>query len=114
MEEYPLHIALLESFYREGDEEPYAKYIRDRDALRERVVGSIYAGIDYSLFRGDIDGKAAVIYIKWLFDAYQQEVAERFRSGELKTSDQAAMEAEWRQFDTFTKDLRRLFYKEGQ
>ena len=113
MVEYPLPIAFFESFYKEGNEEYLAKHIKHTSALREKIVGIMNEGIDYSLFRDDIDGKSAVKYVKWLFDAYQNDVTERFKRGEVNNADDAAMNTEWMRFDAFCADLRKLFYKEG-
>jgi AcrR family transcriptional regulator len=114
MDEYPPAVAFFESFYKAGNEVYFAKYVEDSNALLAEVLATLYEGIDYSLFRGDIDGKSTIRYIKWLFDAYQDEISERFKRGELSTADDEAMDAEWKYFAEFCADLRKLFYKEGK
>jgi AcrR family transcriptional regulator len=111
--EYTLPAAFFESFYKEGGGEYSPKYASEANALRAQLLDEVYSGLDYSLFRGDIDGRAAVKYIKWLFDAYQREVNERYNRGEFSISDEAALAEEWTRFDTFCGDLRKLFYKEA-
>jgi AcrR family transcriptional regulator len=113
VEEYPLAIAFFESFFKEGNGSLFVKYADEMNALREQILGGLYEGLDYSLFRAGLDGKAAVRYMQWLFDAYQRQVEERFRRGELRLSDKAAMVAEWARLDAFCADLRKLFYQEG-
>jgi len=113
MDKFPLHTAFFESFYREGNEEFFAKYIAGANALWEKIIGRIYENIDYTLFRDDIDGAAAVNYIKWLFDSYQNDVMERFKRGGANLSNPDARTLEWTRYDDFTRDVRRLLYKEG-
>jgi len=114
LREWPKVIAFFESFYHEENSEYFFKYTKDIKTIREQVFRKIYEDIDYSLFRGDIDGQAAVCYMKWLFNSYEADVTERFKRKEVNTSDDSAMAAEWERFDDFTSDLRKLFYKEGK
>jgi len=109
--EWPKVIAFFESFYHKENAEYFYKYIKDTQEIRESIIGSIYEDVDYSLFRSGIDGQTAMRYIKWLFDAYEKDVIERFKRSEVTTSKAAAMEAEWERFGSFTSDLRKLFYK---
>jgi AcrR family transcriptional regulator len=114
MSQYPLHISFFESFYKEGNDKYYEKYLKDTSALREQVISAIFKDLDYSLFRDDIDPKLAITYIRWLFDAYQSEVADRFKRGEIHMDNKEEIPAEWTRFAEFTGNMRRLFYKEGK
>jgi hypothetical protein len=75
------------------------------------VYDDIYDGLDYSLFRDDMDGKTVVKYLKWLLDAYEAETAERFKRGDFDVNDEQSLAAEWARFYAFTDDLRKVFYK---
>lgn len=114
LEEYPMAIAFFENFYKEGNEKYFSKYINDTGALREQIIKSIYTNINYSVFRDDIDGRTITTYIKWLFNSYQNELADRFRRGEVNMSNEAAVADEWKRYEAFTNDMRKLFYKEAK
>jgi len=111
--EYTNVVAFFESFYRDENAEYSSKYLNEALQLREKVVGNIFDGVDYSLFREDIDGSAIVRYIVWLSDAYQNDVTERVKRGEFRMNDADALSEEWQKFYDFMGDLRKIFYKEG-
>ncbi|MDR1600101.1 MAG: TetR/AcrR family transcriptional regulator [Oscillospiraceae bacterium] len=107
----PLHIAFFEKFYREGNAERGGKYIEETAAIYKLVSSSLYDGVDYSMLRDDMDGPTVLSYMKWLFDAYTAESSGRFKRGEYDVTDEAAVAREWRKFDGFVNDMRKLFYK---
>jgi hypothetical protein len=114
MAEHPLLIEFFESLYSTDNNEYLFKYADDLNAIRNDVVCAMFDGLDYTLFRADIDGKSAVRYMQWLLDAYAAEVTERFKRGELIVSDADAMAKEWARFNDFTVDFRKIFYRDDQ
>ncbi|MDR2530773.1 MAG: TetR/AcrR family transcriptional regulator [Oscillospiraceae bacterium] len=109
--EHPKFAAFFESFYQDWSAESLEKYMAETTEIRSRIIAELTDGIDYSLFRDDMDGEHIVKYITWLFDSYSQEVTDRFRSGELTVDSEDVITAEWTRYDSFIKDLRKLFYK---
>ncbi len=112
LKEFPEVISFFESFYQEENKHYFGKFAEDIEEMRQLILRRIYEGIDYSLFRRDLDGTAVVKYMKWLFDGYEADIMHRFKRGELNTSDEAALAEEWSKFYAFTDDLRQIFYKE--
>jgi AcrR family transcriptional regulator len=114
MADSPLVITFFESFYREANAEYFSKYLAIIGEIREKVINRIYENVDYTLFRGDIDGAAAVDYIKWLFEGYQNNIEARFKRGAVNMSDPDEVALEWKRYDNFTRDVRRILYKENE
>jgi AcrR family transcriptional regulator len=114
MAEFPEVFALFESFYREENEPYFSKFADDIADIKREVYSKIYDGVDYSLFREDMDGRSVVKYLRWMMDAYETETAERLRRGELDANDGQSLAAEWSRFYAFTDDLRKAYYKEGK
>ena len=112
--EYPLPSAFLELFYKKENFPYITKYSAEVTYLREQIFSRIYENIDYSFFRPDIDGKAAMTYIKWIIDSYQNDLVEQFKRGKIETLDEKAMAKEWQRFDNICRDMRKLFYKEDR
>ena len=114
MREFPEIIGFFESFYREENAPYFEKFADDIAEIKQIAYGKIHDGVDYSLFREDIDGANVVKYLKWLLDAYEIETAERFRNGAFDLNDEQSAAAEWQRFYSFTEDLRKAFYREGK
>lgn len=112
MAEFPEVIGFFESFYHDEKAPYFEKFAKETAEIRQLVYSKIYDGIDYSLFRNDLDGKTVVKYLKWLLNGYEADVTERFKRGELNTEDDSVLAAEWAKFYMFTDDLRHIFYKE--
>lgn len=112
MSEFPEIISFFESFYHEENAPYFDKFSKDIIEIRKLIYGKIYDNIDYSLFRYDLDGKAVVNYLKWLFQGYEADITERFKRGEVSVSDETALASEWSKFYAFTDNLRQIFYKE--
>ena len=107
----PEIIKFYESFYHEGNAPYVEKFTAEAQEVRRQAIDSLYGGIDYSLFRDDIDGEAVVRYIRWLFDGYTADTEVRFRQGRTKM-DETALAAEWKRFYAFVDDLHHIFYRE--
>ncbi len=107
----PEIIKFYESFYHEENAPYVEKFTAEAQKVRRQVIDSLYGGIDYSLFRDDIDGEAVVRYIRWLFDGYTADTEARFRQGRIKM-DETALAAEWKRFYAFVDDLHHIFYRE--
>ena len=107
----PEIIKFYESFYHEGNAPYVEKFTAEAQEVRRQAIDSLYGGIDYSLFRDDIDGEAVVRYIRWLFDGYTADTEARFRQGRIKM-DETALAAEWKRFYAFVDDLHHIFYRE--
>jgi hypothetical protein len=71
----------------------------------------VFEGVDYSLFRPDMDPALSMTYIRWLMEAYTNDVTERFRNAQFSTTDEASLAAEWAKYDAFMANLRTLFYQ---
>ena len=112
MSKFPEVINFLEGFYREENEPYFAKFSLEIGELKQRVNGKIYEGVDYSLFREDMDGKNVVKYIKWLLNAYELETIERFKRKDFDIDNPQSLAAEWSRFYAFVEDLRKSYYKE--
>lgn len=112
--EFPEVIKFYESFYHEENAPYVEKFTTETQEVRRQVIDSLYGGIDYSLFRSDIDGEAVVKYIQWLFDGYTADTEARFRQGRIKMEDENALAAEWKRFYAFVDDLHHIFYKEAE
>jgi AcrR family transcriptional regulator len=107
-------IIFFESYIREESSPYFAKFQSEIEEIRQQVFVDIYKKIDYSLFREDIDGKAAVKYLQWLIDGYVEEVKKKYRGGGgIPIAHERAIAAEWRRFYDFVDDLRRLYYKDN-
>jgi hypothetical protein len=113
MREFPEIIGFLESFYREENAPYFEKFADDIAQIRQTAYAKIHDGVDYSLFREDIDGANIVRYLKWLFDAYETETAKRFRDEAFDLNDEQSAVVEWQRFYAFMDDLRKAFYREG-
>jgi AcrR family transcriptional regulator len=112
MNKFPAVIGFFESFYREENAQYFERYASVIAEIRQAVYGKIYEGIDYSLFRQDLDGKTVVKYLKWLFDAYEAEITARLKLGDFDVNDEQSLASEWSRFDKFTSDMRKVYYKE--
>jgi AcrR family transcriptional regulator len=110
--DFPEVIGFFESFYRAESAPQFARFAVDIARLRRQLHGKIYDGLDYSLFREDLDGQVVVQYLKWLFDGYEADTAERFRRGDIDLTDESSVAAEWARFYAFTDDLRKTFYQD--
>lgn len=111
MSEFPEVIGFFESFFKAENAPYFGKYSEEFARIRRSVYDKIYDGVDYSLFREDVDGKTVVKYMKWLLESYEKDTTERFKRGEMDLSDDAVLSAEWEKYYAFTDDLRRIFYK---
>ncbi|MGC4018668.1 MAG: hypothetical protein QM793_05195 [Muricomes sp.] len=114
MNEFAEIIGFFESFYREENAPYFEKFAKETEQIRTELYEKVYSGLDYSLFRGDLDGEAAAKYLKWLFDAYTEDTTRRFQQGKIDVTDEAVLEEEWAKFYAFTDDLRKVFYKEEE
>ncbi len=112
MSESPEVMSFFESFYRDENAVYLEKFSTETAALRQMVYSKIYDGIDYSLFREDMDGRTVVKYLKWLFSSYEAETTERFKHMDFHVNDPQTLAAEWEKFYAFIDDLRKTFYKE--
>lgn len=91
---------------------PYAPSIMsDIDGIRQGFVSVLYEGLDYSLFREDIEPERVLTYIRWLTDSRDNDMARRIKTGELSIGDKQALEAEWKNFYEFLDDVRKILYK---
>ncbi|GHV12846.1 TetR family transcriptional regulator [Clostridia bacterium] len=113
MSGYGEFFVFFEEFYKDENAPHFEKYKIEIAELRELIYGKIYDGIDYALFREDLNGAEVVKYLTWLMNGYEAETAERVKNGGLDVLNEAAVKEEWAKFYSFTDDLRRIFYKEG-
>ncbi len=111
MGEFPEAFGLLESFFHEENAPYFENFAPEIAEIRQKVYEKIYDGIDYSLFREDMDGKTVVKYMKWLFAAYELETTERFKRNDFDIDNPQEAAAEWSKFYAFTDDLRKTYYK---
>lgn len=111
MSEFPEAFGLLESFYHQENAQYFEKFESEIMEIKQKIYEKIYDGIDYSLFREDMDGKTVVKYIKWLFAAYESETIERFKRNDFDIDNPQEAAAEWSKFYAFTDDLRKTYYK---
>ena len=114
MAQSPEVIGFFESFYQDEQAACFEKFATEIAEVRQLAYDKVYAGVDYTLFRDDIDGKTVVTYVKWLFASYEADIMARFKSGALDATDDAALAAEWAKFYEFTDNLRKIFYKEAR
>lgn len=113
MREFPEVISFFEGFYREENEPYFAKFALEIEELKRLVHEKIYEGVDYSLFREDLDGKNVVKYLKWLFNAYEADMTERFKHNDLDLENPQEIAEEWSKYFAFIDDLRKVYYKES-
>ncbi len=111
MGQFPEAFEFLESFYREENAIYFSKFAGEISEIKSKVFEKIYDGIDYSLFREDMDGSTVVKYLKWLFGAYESETTMRFKSGDFDIENPKDIAAEWSKFYSFMDDLRKVYYK---
>jgi AcrR family transcriptional regulator len=111
MENYPEFVTFFNSFFQSENAPYFEKCMEEYEKIRADMISKVYDGIDYSLFRDDIDGREAVKYMKWLFDGYEQDIKARFNSGAVGLLDEGAVAEEWRKYYEFTADLRKIFYR---
>ncbi len=113
MANYPEIMVFFESFYQEENAPYFEEFAKEIETFRQSVFSQIYADLDYSLFRQDLDGPTMVHYIKWLFEGYEADLVKRLKSGESNLTDQVTIDLEWKMFYEFIDDLRRIFYEGG-
>jgi AcrR family transcriptional regulator len=114
MQEHPELITFFESFYLPENADYFYKYAEGMAEIRDRTDHDIYGNLDESLFRDDLDPKAAIIYIKWILRGYELDLTSRFKSGTLNLEDNRVLQEEFRKFYSFWDDLRRIFYKRSE
>lgn len=71
----------------------------------------IYANLDYSLFRKDIDTENTFNLIRWAFYGYEEELKHRLRNEDITMID---YEPYFKEFYTYLETMKTAFYtKEG-
>ncbi|CAM4241777.1 TetR/AcrR family transcriptional regulator [Lacicoccus alkaliphilus] len=85
------------------------KYRALQDALFNEGYKALYADIDYSFFRDDIDHDVLMQLIKWTFDGYSKHIGEVSRQGGSGAGD---FEKHFRAFGTYLDAMKKIYYKE--
>lgn len=111
MAEYSLPFEFYKGFFLAENAEYFEKHKTETTELREQVFDKMYGDIDYSLFRGDIEHKSAIKYIKWMFESYENSLIEKVKRGEIDVTDKNTNEKLWEEFYGFIRDLKKMFYK---
>ncbi len=76
--------------------------------LKQQGYDIMYANIDKSLFREDVDVEKAFKLIQWALDGYQNEIIARLQ-GEKMTD--VNFEPYWEEFYGYLDTLKKSFYK---
>jgi len=112
--ESPEVVLFFESFFKEEQSEHFVKFNSEIEEIRNTVYNRMYEGIDYSLFREDLDGTDVVKYLQWLFNGYEEEVTQRFLHDDFDADDQQSLDSEWERYYAFIDDLYRVFYRKDK
>ncbi|GAA0603480.1 TetR/AcrR family transcriptional regulator [Virgibacillus siamensis] len=76
--------------------------------LTQRGYDIMYANIDTSLFREDVDVEKAFKLIQWALDGYQNEIIARLQGEKMTDVD---FEPYWEEFYGYLDVLKKSFYK---
>ncbi len=111
MSEYPEAFEFMESLYRDENTAHFNEFVSETSEIKQKIHEQMFDGIDYSLFREDMDGDTVVKYIRWLFKEYELEVTQRFKSNDFFMDNPQEIANEWERFYAFMDDLRKVYYK---
>jgi AcrR family transcriptional regulator len=81
------------------------------EEMQEMGYTMLYAGIDKSKFRDDVDVEKAFQLIQWAIDGYQSDLTHRLRNKKLATIDFGPY---WAEYYEYLDILKKSFYKEGK
>ncbi len=85
------------------------KYRELQNALVTDGYKAVYADIDYSYFRADIDHEVLMNLIMWTFDGYAKYIEEDSRSGGSETGN---FNKYFKAFEVHLEAMKKLYYKE--
>ncbi|MCL2828264.1 MAG: TetR/AcrR family transcriptional regulator [Oscillospiraceae bacterium] len=79
-------------------------------ALRERVMGELFIAADTSRLRPDIPQERLIRYLSWAMEGYTQHIINVVRTAPPEKMADLDMTRYWEEYDTYTEDLKTLFY----
>ena len=107
---YPtLFSFLLFSYKMESDKEIRTMMDNDYTAKYTEVIGKVYAEIDYTKFRDDINKSQIISIINWIIDGYSNSEIANLKRDDLTEEKYRS----WlKEIDEYMTILRKAFYKD--
>lgn len=107
---YPtLFSFLLFSYKMESDKEIRTMMDNDYTAKYTEVIGKVYAEIDYTKFRDDINKSQIISIINWIIDGYSNSEIANLKRDDLTEEKYRS----WlKEIDEYMEILKKAFYKE--
>ena len=107
---YPtLFSFLLFSYKMESDKEIRTMMDNDYTAKYTEVIGKVYAEIDYTKFRDDINKSQIISIINWTIDGYSNSEIANLKRDDLTEEKYRS----WlKEIDEYMEILKKVFYKE--
>ena len=107
---YPtLFSFLLFSYKMESDKEIRTMMDNDYTAKYTEVIGKVYAEIDYTKFRDDINKTQIISIINWIIDGYSNSEIANLKRDDLTEEKYRS----WlKEIDEYMEILKKAFYKE--
>ncbi|MFC4736539.1 TetR/AcrR family transcriptional regulator [Bacillus daqingensis] len=78
--------------------------------MQRETKEKMFSGIDYSLFRDDVDPETALKLILWSINGYEEELMARLKGEAFHLID---MNPYWEEFHHYLQTLRIVYYKGG-
>nr|WP_246238249.1 TetR/AcrR family transcriptional regulator [Alkalicoccus luteus] len=76
--------------------------------MQQQTKERMFSGIDYSLFRSDVDPETALKLILWSINGYEQDLMARLKG---ETFQHINMTSYWDEFHHYLQTLRTVYYK---
>ena len=108
MTENPNAINFIGSLFLKNNEKLDAELKVRFEALQEKWYSILYEGIDFSMFREDIDTKKAFDLIQWSLNGYEEDLKYRLRDEKITSID---YEVYYEEFYEYLEVLKTTFYK---
>lgn len=109
MQRHPELATFISSVFVNDSDIIPSDYQKQIKLLINQRMESLFAEIDLSLFREDIDINHALKLVHWTFDGYQADVIKRLKG---KSMVHESWETYWEEFDHYLITLKTVFYKE--
>ena len=94
--------------------EETARRFHQITALRDSVMKRLFAKADTSRLRGDVPQERLIRYLGWAMEGYTQHIAGVARGAPEGKVSEMDLSPYWEEYDTYTEDLKLLFYAPPQ